>query len=101
MRSLPRRGPRPPAPRDRFRPRVEALEDRATPATFTVLNATDAGAGSLRQAITDANAAAGADTIVFAPALLGKTIALAAALPAVTDTLTLTGPGQADLTVKG
>jgi hypothetical protein len=34
-------------------------------ATFTVTNTNDAGAGSLRQAILDANAAAGADTIVF------------------------------------
>ncbi len=34
-------------------------------ATFTVTNTSDSGAGSLRQAILDANAAAGADTIVF------------------------------------
>ena len=37
----------------------------ATAATFTVTNTTDTGPGSLRQAITDANAAAGADTIAF------------------------------------
>ena len=34
-------------------------------ATFTVTNLNDSGAGSLRQAILDANAAAGADTITF------------------------------------
>ena len=34
--------------------------------TFTVTNTNDAGAGSLRQAILDANASAGADDIVFA-----------------------------------
>src|SRR4029079_12025230 len=34
-------------------------------ATFTVTNINDSGAGSLRQAITDANAAGGADTIEF------------------------------------
>jgi hypothetical protein len=34
-------------------------------ATFTVTNTNDSGAGSLRQAITDANAAAGLDTIAF------------------------------------
>jgi IPT/TIG domain-containing protein/S-layer family protein len=34
-------------------------------ATFTVTNTSDSGAGSLRQAILDANASAGADTIVF------------------------------------
>jgi hypothetical protein len=33
--------------------------------TFTVTNTNDSGAGSLRQAILDANAAAGMDTIVF------------------------------------
>ncbi len=34
-------------------------------ATFTVTNTNDSGAGSLRQAILDANAAAGADDIAF------------------------------------
>ena len=34
-------------------------------ATFTVTNTNDSGAGSLRQAILDANGAAGADTIAF------------------------------------
>ena len=35
-------------------------------ATFTVTNTNDSGPGSLRQAITDANATPGADSIVFA-----------------------------------
>jgi hypothetical protein len=34
-------------------------------ATFTVLNTADSGAGSLRQAILDANANPGLDTIAF------------------------------------
>ncbi len=34
-------------------------------ATFTVTNTLDSGAGSLRKAISDANASAGADTIAF------------------------------------
>jgi len=38
----------------------------ANATTFTVINTTDSGAGSLRQAILDANAHAGADTISFA-----------------------------------
>ncbi|RYG60763.1 hypothetical protein EON80_24450, partial [bacterium] len=38
---------------------------KADAATYTVLNANDAGAGSLRQAILDSNASAGADTIGF------------------------------------
>ena len=37
----------------------------ASAATFTVTNTNDSGAGSLRDAITAANAAAGADTIAF------------------------------------
>ncbi len=40
-------------------------------ATFTVTNANDSGAGSLRQAVLDANAAAGADSIVFDAAFDG------------------------------
>jgi hypothetical protein len=38
----------------------------ASAANFTVTNLNDAGLGSLRQAIADANAAPGADTITFA-----------------------------------
>ena len=39
---------------------------RAFATTYTVTNTDDAGAGSLRQAILDANGNAGADTIAFA-----------------------------------
>jgi hypothetical protein len=39
------------------------LASPAQAATFTVTNTNDSGAGSLRQAILDANAAAGEDTI--------------------------------------
>jgi hypothetical protein len=58
---------------------VEMLEDRTAPATFTVVNTADAGTGSLRQAILDANNEAvnpGPDTIVFAASLAGQTIGL-------------------------
>ena len=48
-------------------------------ATFTVTNSNDSGSGSLRQAIADANAAAGADSIEFAAAFTGQTIALTGA----------------------
>ena len=44
---------------------------------FTVTNVNDSGAGSLRQALTDAAALPGPDTITFAPALSGQTISLA------------------------
>ena len=51
-------------------------------AIFQVTNTNDAGAGSLRQAILDANAGGGADDIEF---LVNGTIYLATALPTLTD----------------
>jgi len=59
--------------------------------TFSVSNLNDSGAGSLRQAITDAEAAAGADDIEFGAALNGS-IDLQTALPDITQSLTLQGP---------
>src|SRR6516164_885407 len=41
-----------------LRLQVEGLEDRCLLSTFSVLNTADSGAGSLRQAITDANSTA-------------------------------------------
>jgi hypothetical protein len=92
---------RPHAPSPARRLGIELLEDRSVPATFLVNVPGDTGTGTLRQAITDANTATGADDITFDPALTGQTIALASALPTITDTLTITGPGQTALTVKG
>ncbi len=57
-------------------------------ATFTVTNLLNAGEGSLRWAIHQANANAGADDIAFAVA---GTIPLASALPAVADTVSIAG----------
>src|SRR5713101_7823157 len=55
-------------------------------ATLTVSNTGDSGAGSLRQAILDANNTNGLDTIVFQiPGSGVHTIAPATALPDVTD----------------
>ncbi len=68
--------------------------------TLTVSNTLDSGAGSLRQAIISANAAAGTDTINFASGVSG-TITLASDLPDVTESLTITGPGSAALTISG
>lgn len=70
----------------------------ARAATFTVTTLADSGAGSLRQAIADANAAAGADEIVFAGGLVGS-VELASALPTVSESLTLTGPGPEALRI--
>ncbi|HEX9000675.1 MAG TPA: choice-of-anchor Q domain-containing protein, partial [Blastocatellia bacterium] len=68
-----------------------------------VTNADDAGAGSLRQALLDANANAGADTIQFEPVFFGtpRTITLASALPDITGSVTINGPGANLLTVSG
>ncbi|CAN5827646.1 hypothetical protein BH11PSE8_BH11PSE8_11700 [soil metagenome] len=59
-------------------------------ATYTVTNTSDSGAGSLRQAITNANASGGTDTINFNIAGTGvHTITLASALPTITDSVIL------------
>ena len=62
--------------------------------TFTVTNAQDAGAGSLRQAILDANANAGADVINFSIGSFQQTIVLASPLPVITDPVTIDGTTQ-------
>src|SRR5258708_1101639 len=65
------------------------------PMTFTVTNTNDSGPGSLRQAILDANAHAGADMIVFTiPGAGVNTIAPASALPTITDPVTIDGTTQ-------
>src|SRR5262245_47333824 len=88
------------ASRRRFVPRLELLEDRTLPSTFPVLNRADSGEGSLRQAVLDANAQSGADTIHFADGLHG-TIVLTGGQLSVTDDLTIDGPGAKQLAVSG
>jgi hypothetical protein len=64
-------------------------------ATFTVTSTADAGPGTLRQAIIDANAAAGADTIEFNIVGSGvHTITPATALPQITGPVTIDGYTQ-------
>src|SRR5688572_92516 len=79
------------------RPRVEALEDRCLLATFTVVNTDDAGPGSLREAITQANLDPAQDTIEFAPGVTGA-ITLQSALPDLATAIVLEGPGASALT---
>ena len=70
----------------------------ARAASFVVTNLNDSGAGSLRQAIADANASAGADAITFS---VSGTILLSSTLPAITDAgLTIDGEGQS-ITISG
>ncbi len=67
----------------------------STAAVFTVTSPADAGPGSLRQAMLDANAAFGADTIVFAIGASGPvTLAPLSPLPPVTDAVTIDGSTQ-------
>jgi hypothetical protein len=54
------------------------------PAIFNVTTNADAGPGSLRQAIIQAEAGTGGDSIFWAPSLTGQTISLATALPTLT-----------------
>jgi lectin-like protein/CARDB protein len=70
-------------------------------ATLVVTNVNDTGAGSLRAAITAANAAAGLDTITFAiPATNTPTIAVGAGgLPALTGPVVIDGTTQGSLVV--
>src|SRR5215212_1992266 len=63
------------------------LASPAHAAILTVTNTNDAGAGSLRQAIIDANAAAGADTIN----LPSGTYLLSSQLPTITSPVTIDG----------
>ncbi len=67
----------------------------AAAATYTVTNTADSGAGSLRQAILDANANAGADTIAFdIPGAGVHTISPVTALPSITEQATIDGYTQ-------
>lgn len=66
--------------------------------TYTVTHTHDAGAGSLRQAIIDANGNTGHDIINFS---VNGTIVLTDALPTIDDDLTISGPGAEALAVSG
>ena len=70
----------------------------AAAATFEVTNTNDSGSGSLRQAVSDANLAPGADTISFA---VTGTIRLTTGGLIVCCSLTIEGPGPTLLTVSG
>jgi hypothetical protein len=91
----PRRGP---PQRRRVAPRLEVLEDRTVPSPIMVSNKHDSGAGSLRAAVTTADANPGS-TIDFAAGLHG-TITLSGPLD-ITSSTTINGPGANILAVSG
>src|SRR5262245_16008339 len=78
----------------RVRPRgllgVEELENRLVPTDLLVTSISNMGPGSLRQAILDANAHAGPDSISFDARLQNRAIQL-------TEQIQITG----DLTIQG
>ncbi|MBL8169702.1 MAG: right-handed parallel beta-helix repeat-containing protein, partial [Acidobacteria bacterium] len=86
-----------PPPRQPAQTAAQSAAPNSPATTFTVSNTDDSGAGSLRQAILDANGSAGADTINFT---VTGTINLASALPGIQGDVTITGPGAQLLTVR-
>ncbi|MFA7486930.1 MAG: choice-of-anchor Q domain-containing protein, partial [Lysobacteraceae bacterium] len=75
----------------------------ASAVTYTVSNTNDSGAGSLRQAMTQALSTPADDEIVFAPSANGV-ITLASPLPdllAAGGALTITGNGPANTIIDG
>ncbi len=64
---------------------------RARAASFTVSNLNDSGAGSLRQALLDANAASGTDSITFS---VGGTITVLSDLPGIADSVSIDASGH-------
>ncbi len=72
------------------------IEDEDSPGHFTVSNTNNSGAGSLRQAILDANAASGLGIIDFnIPGSSGLTISPSGALPGISNRITIDGTTQA------
>ena len=82
--------------RRRLRPALLSLEERRLLATFTVTSTADSGAGSLRAAIEQANAANGVNTINFSSLFdTPQTIGLRSGQLALSDSgLTITGPAS-------
>jgi LPXTG-motif cell wall-anchored protein len=78
---------------------VVAVPMAASAATFTVTTLADSGAGSLRDAVDQANLAPGADTITFDPAIPANSIIAIVGPIDVSDALTIDGSAVAGLTL--
>jgi predicted outer membrane repeat protein len=95
------------ASRPRFRPAIEALEDRSVPAVLNVTTTLDVvdpndGLLSLREAIQQADpATAGGDTIVFDGSLNAQTIVLNGSSLLIDRSLNIEGPGADLLSISG
>jgi hypothetical protein len=75
-----------------------ALAAGAQADTFDVTTTADDGAGSLRDAVEDANGTEGLDLITFSAT---GTITLASGHIAISDAVEIQGPGAGDLTLNG
>jgi hypothetical protein len=88
--------------RETRRLRFEQLEDRRLLAVYTVSTTANSGAGSLREAITQANATQVADEIVFAPELSGATIELSGSQLNISNNLVIDATAlPAGVTIDG
>ena len=70
-------------------------------ATFVVTTNANAGIGSLRQALIDANQRPGPDQIRFNIATGSTTITLTSPLPTITDTVSIDGRSQSGVSIVG
>lgn len=88
-------------PSPRFRPRLEALDDRIAPAqvNLTVMSLADSGSGTLRDAILTADAGSHSDKFTIDFAVTG-TIDLQNPLPDLNNSIAIQGPGANSLTVE-
>lgn len=73
---------------------IEQFEERLLLTQYAVLSNADSGPDTLRQAILDANANPGADSIVFNLAADSLTIQPLTVLPFITDSVTIDGSSQ-------
>jgi predicted outer membrane repeat protein len=85
----------------RFRPRLEALEERWLPSqvSLTVTSLGDSGAGTLRDAIQTADNGKQSDKYTIGFAVNG-TIDLQSPLPDLNNNIAIQGPGASSLTVQ-
>jgi len=74
--------------------RLFSLENRCVPTVFTVTSVADAGPGSFRQAILDANANAGPDTINFNVGSGAIAVLPVTQLDTITDAVVIDGTTQ-------
>ncbi len=84
----------------RSRITAESLESRALLTTFAVSNLNDAGAGSLRQAVIDANNSAGED-VIDATGVTGTITLTSGQLTPTVAGVTINGPGADKLVISG